>query len=110
METVDIILAGDRHVPFEIARQPGRGAFFILGVRKSGSSILNQICTALSKFNGYPYVDVGGILFQRNIVVRDWINDPAINELLAEGNVYGGFRAMPVIFAESGVFQGAKKI
>ena len=110
MERKDILLSNGRTISFEITRQPGRGAFFILGVRKSGSSVLNQMCAALSQFNNYKFVDVAGIMFNNNITVRSWANDPVINELLTEGNVYGGFRVMPFAFSKSSIFRSAKKV
>jgi hypothetical protein len=110
VERKDILLSNGRTISFEITREPGRGAFFILGVRKSGSSVLNAMCTALSRFNNYNYVDVAGIMFNNNLTVASWVNDPVINELLAEGNVYGGFRVMPFAFSKSPIFRNAKKV
>jgi hypothetical protein len=110
MERKDILLSNGRTISFEITRQPGRGAFFILGVRKSGSSVLNGMCAALSHFNNYKYVDVAGTMFNNNLTAQSWIHDPVINELLAEGNVYGGFRVMPFAFSKSSIFLLAKKV
>jgi hypothetical protein len=110
VERQDIHLANGRTISFEIARQPGRGAFFILGVRKSGSSILNAMCGALARFNNYKYVDVAGTMFNNNLTVESWSHDPVMNEVLAEGNVYGGFRAMPFAYSRSSAFLPAKKV
>jgi hypothetical protein len=110
VEQKTILLSNGRRISFEITRQPGRGAFFILGVRKSGSSVLNAMCAALSHSNNYKYVDVAGTMFHNNLTAQSWINDPVINELLTEGNVYGGFRTMPFAFSKSNVFLTAKKV
>lgn len=110
MERKGIVLANGQHIEFDIAQEPGRGAFFILGVRKSGSSLLNKICAALARNNGYHYVDVAGTMFRANISLQAWSSDPAVAEMLAEGNVYGGFRANPALLSGTPFFKEARKV
>jgi len=106
----DIVLAGGRSIAFDIARNPDQGAFFVLAVRKSGSTILNNIVRALAQFNGLHFVDVAGTFFEHNVMVGDWRRSAAINELIAGGNVYGGFRNMPFAFAANLQFRSSKKL
>lgn len=110
MSTTTIHLASGRSVSFEIEDRSGRPALFVLGVRKSGSSVLNAICTALAAHNDYQYADIAGAFFGHNVLVRDWANDPAINTLLKSGNVFGGFREFPPILQSSALFRAAPKV
>jgi hypothetical protein len=67
----------------------------ILGVRKSGSSIMNSMLSAVAKFNKINYVDIAGKLFQAGSPVSTWQNDAALRDLIRNGNAYGGFRNAP---------------
>ncbi len=83
-------------VPFEVRRDDGRPAFFLYGVRKSGSSIMNAMVTSLARMNDVQYVDVAGMLFGKGVGVGAWQSDPAMGGLLHGGNVFGGFRDAPL--------------
>lgn len=110
MEVRQIRLADGRSIRFDVDHKAGTANYFVLGVRKSGSSIMNSMMESLARINNYNYVDIAGRLFGQNIPEKDWRNDPAVLKLFAPGNVYGGFRAMPLIFERSDVFQAARKI
>jgi len=111
MSVKTIKLADGRRVAFEVQDGGGKtDSFFILGVRKCGSSIMNSIVESLATINGYKFVDVAGKFFAANVIEHDWRNDPAILSMIQPGNVYGGFRAMPFIFRESPRYREAKKI
>lgn len=97
-------------VTFEIDESKSGPAFFVLGVRKSGSSMLNRVAQLLSRFNSYNFVDVAGRLFTNNIKVGQWIRDPSFSEIIYEGNVYGGFRNCPLGIKDNDIFKQAKKI
>ena len=78
-------------VEFALSEGPDTGPFFVLGVRKSGSSILNSLVKALADKNDLNFVDVAGTLFERGLAVSDWQTDEALASILAPGNVYGGW-------------------
>ncbi|HEV2362697.1 MAG TPA: glycosyltransferase [Caulobacteraceae bacterium] len=103
-------LANGREVAFPIRRSPGAGACFVLGVRKSGSTLLNAIARPLAEANGVNWVEVHDIFFRANVLWRDWSLDPAVLKLLAEGNAFGGFRGLPPPIAESEFFAASPKI
>jgi hypothetical protein len=105
-----VTLADGRAVSFEVAGDAERGACFVLGIRKCGSSLLNSMLNDLGRLNGFPFVDVGGGFFSANIPEQDWRLDPAVLEALVPGTVYGGFRAMPLIFAQSALYRQSRKI
>jgi hypothetical protein len=97
-------------VSFELDDQRGGPAFFILGVRKSGSSMFNRVAQLLSRYNDYNWVDVAGSLFNKNIKVGEWVRDPSFGEIIRGGNVYGGFRTFPSGIQEHPAFQDGKKV
>jgi hypothetical protein len=107
----EVRLAIGRTVEFNVG-EPGplESTCFVLGVRKCGSSIMNSMLRDLARLNGRHFVDVAGAFFKANVIVNDWRNDPASLDLLVPGQVYGGFRAMPMVFAQSPIFRAARKI
>jgi hypothetical protein len=105
----DITLANGQKVSFAIVDREGRPSFFLLGIKKSGSSIYNRMSSALAQFNRYTPVDVAGTFFKQNVTIKSWINDPAVEHLLAGGNLYGGFRNFPVALATTEFFRKCKK-
>jgi len=111
LETIKraITLANGQEASFVIADREDRPSFFVLGVRKSGSSIYNRMAFALARINRYAPVDVAGTFFKQNVTTKSWINDPAVERLLAGGNLYGGFRNFPVALAKTEFFSNCKK-
>jgi hypothetical protein len=110
-----VTLADGRTVTFELgdpapAVEGGQTAFFVLGIRKCGSSLLNSMLNDLGRLNGFPFVDIGGGFFAANVPEQDWREDPAALNALAPNTVYGGFRAMPLVFARSPLYQASRKI
>jgi hypothetical protein len=95
---------------FEVADDPSKQIFFVFGVRKSGSSILNNIVHAIANMNGVNYVDVAGRLFHSGINVPVWQRDPELRVLLRPGNIYGGFRNFPIGLAGDEQLLKSKKV
>ena len=97
-------------VQFELTDDGQSGPYFVLGVRKSGSSILNSMVHALADMNNRNYIDVAGKLFDAGVPVSEWQADPALADILAPGNVYGGFRNAPKGFFGTPLFEAGLKI
>ena len=110
MQTRQVTLADGRSVAFDTGQDAARGARFVLGIRKCGSSIMNSMLTDLARLNGMAFVDVGGRFFAANIPEQDWRCDPAVLAMLSAGTVYGGFRAMPLVFAQSELYRQSPRI
>lgn len=83
-------------ISFDVADDPAKPLYFLFGVRKSGSSILNSMVTSLARMNSLHYVDVAGKLFEAGISVASWQRQPSMAKLLRGGNVFGGFRNAPL--------------
>lgn len=97
-------------INYELSEQHDRPSFFVLGVRKSGSTILNRMLRALSQDQGLAFVDVAGALFEAGVRVRDWQRDPRLACLLGGGNVYGGFRTCPIALQNEPLFAACRKV
>ncbi|HEV8691929.1 MAG TPA: sulfotransferase domain-containing protein [Ideonella sp.] len=99
-----------QNVTFELSQRQDTPLYFVLGVRKSGSSILNSMMTALAGHNGKTFVDIPGQLFKAGVRVKDWQHDGKLGTLFHGGNVYGGFRNAPLGVFELAAFRSARKI
>jgi len=107
-ETVEVGFEG---VPFRIdAADPARPAWFVLGVRKSGSSMFNRAVRLLAKFNSVNWVDVAGDLFENDVPASRWATTPPPPGLIVGGNCYAGFRDLPAGIAATPEFAGATKV
>jgi hypothetical protein len=107
---MNLSLSNGTSVDMDIGADGSGTAVFVLGVRKSGSSVMNSICAALSAANGYRFVDVGGTFFAKNVRSEVWRRDPAVLKIVRPGHAYGGFREMPFVFETSEAFKNAPKI
>lgn len=99
-----------RDLPFELSEASADPAYFVLSVRKSGSSILTSMVSVLAKAHGLPFVDVTSRLFAAGVLPNDWRGDPDVARLFGGGNVYGGFRDYPEAVAGLPVFTSARKV
>jgi hypothetical protein len=107
---VTVNLASGQQVPFQVDKDLGGPAYFVLGIRKCGSSLFNKLVIDLAKLNNRTFVNVAGRYFTSNIAAKDWVKDPANCAILYGGNVYGGFRIMPAAFAKAPLYREGKKI
>jgi hypothetical protein len=92
IEARQVVLAEGRSVTFQIGTFAQEDAYFVLGIRKCGSSIMHSMMHDLARLNRHPFVDVGGMFFAANVPEQDWRHDARVLAMLAPGNVYGGFR------------------
>ena len=102
--SVTVSLANGRRVAFEVDQHGTGPAYFVLSVRKCGSSMLNIMCRFLASMNKRNLV-LAGKFFDENVRENVWSPDPAICDLLYPGNVYADFRIMPTAFLPHPIFQ-----
>jgi Sulfotransferase domain len=105
-----VVLAKGHVVEFDIRDDPKGEVSFIFGVRKSGSSLFNSMMNSLAGINDVNYVDIAEPLFKTGILEKDWRVDPSLLDLLRPGNIYGGFRAMPLIMYAWPDFPQCRKV
>jgi hypothetical protein len=96
-------------VAFDVATGLTGPAFFALGVRKSGSTLLHKIITFLAARNNVNVVDLPGTFFRKGLVVAHW-QDLQVDHLIQPGNIYTGFRAFPPSLGESDGFKSGLKV
>lgn len=99
----------DAEVAFDVATGLTGPAFFALGVRKSGSTLLHKIITFLAARNNVNTVDLPGTFFRKGMVVAHWQDIP-VDHLIRPGNIYTGFRAFPPALGESQAFRDGLKV
>jgi len=112
MEALKLVLKGGREVEIDVPAASGEKdyAIFVLGVRKSGSTLLNKIWTKSARRMSMPFVDIGGGLFKKDVRAGQWADDPGIASAFKPGYVYGGFRSAYLHFEQSPVYKSAKKV
>ncbi len=110
MASITLDLANGRQSTFEVDVGLTGPAFFLLSVRKCGSTIFNDIGRALAVANRCRFISVADQFFFENINVPEYQRDPALVSLLHPGNAYGGFRDMPLTFLGSKLFQLSPKL
>ncbi len=110
MTPVTLRLAMGREVTFEVNEAAEGPAYFVLGVRKCGTTLLNRVCRMMGQRNGHAWVNLGGALFNANVQARHWQDDPTLTQLLRPGNIYGGLRDAPRTFQDNEIFRSGLKL
>jgi hypothetical protein len=109
--TTEVVVAvGEKgQLKFQVALEGDRDAYFALGVRKSGSTLLNKIVQFLARRNGLNTVDVPGTFFRNGFVVADWLKAD-LSAVVQPNNVYSGFRSFPTNFGDYEHFRRGRKV
>lgn len=89
--------------------RPDLPPYFCFGIRKSGSTLLNKIVGAMAHACKFNRVDVPGRMFKLGKTVSDW-KDSELSDIVAGGNVYLGFRALPAKLASASLVLAAPKV
>lgn len=110
LATVDLAMEDGATLSFPVAEGLTGNAMFALSVRKSGSSLFSNLCSALAKFNGVNIVDIPGTMFDRGYGFQAWNGSAGTVKVLRPGNIYIGFRDAPTGLYEAPVFQAGRKI
>lgn len=96
-------------ISFSVSNVESRDAFFCLGVRKSGSTMLHKLVQLLSRRNNINTIDIAGTFFKSGFVVADWMAAD-LTEVVRPGNMYLGFRSYPSNLERYEFFQRGRKI
>ncbi len=94
----------------ELPRAIDKECAFILGVRKSGSTLLNKIILDLCYHNQVPTFSIADRAFEQNLLVKDWQNCSELKQVVQDGIFYIGFRNFPAFIAQEDLFKNRKKI
>lgn len=110
MQTVELSMPDGGALRFAVRADPSLPILFALGVRKSGSSLMNLILLDLAKANGYPVVLLPDVAFAGGYRYPDWNGHPELFRILRRGNLYAGFRDAPSGLFGRPAFKDARKI
>ena len=108
--TVSLPMADGGRLDFAVRQRPTLPILFGLGVRKSGSSLMNMILTDLARANGWPVVMLPDKAFSAGYRYPDWNANPDLFKILRRGNLYAGFRDAPSGLFARGAFRQAAKV
>lgn len=109
MATITLDLRSGQHVDFDVALGLDGPAYFMFGVRRSGSSLFTNLVKALSEANQRNFIEASRF-FDNDIRAADWQSDPALHELVHPGNVYGGFRDMPLALFDNELLRTGRRL
>jgi hypothetical protein len=85
-------------------------SFFIFGIHKCGSTLMNKIFTDICNQIEIPCVSIPPIAVQQGIVAKIWENCEALNSLIIDGYCYQGFRSYPLFLQHNQLVNQRKKI
>lgn len=109
-ETIQIQVGGGKTFSLELPQFADSECAFILGVRKSGSTLMNIIIQRLCELNNFPSFALADKAFQQNILFKEWTDCDVLNQVVRDGCIYLGFRALPAFLLRSELFKSRKKI
>ncbi len=109
-EKREYTVSNEKILNLSLPQPTDRECAFILGVRKSGSTLLNKIIIDLCKYNNLPYFSIAEHAFQQNLRFKDWTRAEELQEVIKDGIIYSGFRALPSFLSNNELFNQRKKI
>lgn len=87
-----------------------REAFFIFGIHKSGSSLLNKLFVETCRILDIPSIPIPEFAFHQGISLEDWDNCSALNSVILDGYCHRGYRTFPLFLKDNELLQKRKKI
>ena len=109
-QVVELPMQDGGTLKFAVRADPSKPILFALGVRKSGSSLMNLILLDLAEANGFPIVLLPDVAFAAGYRYPDWNTNPELFRILRRGNLYAGFRDAPTGLFGRPAFKDARKI
>lgn len=85
-------------------------AFFIFGIHKCGSSLLNKLFVDICRINQIPDVPIPELAFQQGIPTEAWDNCTELNSVILDGYCHRGYRHFPLFLTKSDLMKQRKKI
>ena len=85
-------------------------AFFIFGIHKCGSSLLNKLFVDICRILAIPSVPIPELAFQQGIPTKDWENSTSLNAVILDGYCHRGYRHFPLFLKDSDLLYCRKKI
>ncbi len=85
-------------------------SFFIFGIHKCGSTLINKIFTDICHQLGIPCVAIPRIALQQGIPPGIWGKCEALNSIILDGYCHEDFRSYPLFMRQNKLINQRKKI
>ncbi len=108
--TIEVEIESNKKYLINLPPAINKDCAFILGVRKSGSTLLNKVILDLCYHNKVPTFSIADRAFEQNLLVKDWQNCQELKQVVKDGIFYIGFRNFPTFIAQDSLFKDRKKI
>ncbi|EDX86885.1 Sulfotransferase domain superfamily [Synechococcus sp. PCC 7335] len=79
------------------APHPNFSKAFAFSIHKAGSSLMMSLLTQYCKAINFPSINISEVMFNEGIFDRDWFQLTELREVINEGYLHLGFRALPEI-------------
>ncbi len=95
-ESVSVKLRDGTTVPLSLpaTQHRGKDSFFILGLHKTGTTLLNAMMKDLTAVVDVPFVDLPGMLYEKGISYSDVLDSAGLFQ--QPGVCFGGSRSMAI--------------
>lgn len=96
------------NIPFE--NPASVEAFFIFGLHKCGSTLLNKIFVDICKHCEIPSISIPEIAFKQGMPTHLWEKCQSLNSIVVDGYCHRGFRHYPQFLNDNKLINQRKKI
>lgn len=106
----EIKLNDDSTLDISLNKPASIEAFFLFGLHKCGSSLLNKIFVDLCKVINIPCVSIPEAAFKQGIPTSVWDGNESLNKMILDGYCVRGFRHFPDFLASNNLISQRRKI
>ena len=105
-----VLLDSSSTIEINLDKPAAIDAFFIFGIHKCGSSLLNKLMVDICRINQIPDVPIPELAFEQSIPTEAWDNCADLNSTILDGYCHRGYRHFPMFLAENKILNQRKKI
>ena len=105
-----VILDSSSTIEIQLDKPAAIDAFFIFGVHKCGSSLLNKLMVDICRINEIPSVPLPELAFQQSIPTEAWEDCTELNSAILDGYCHRGYRHFPLFLKQNPLLNQRKKI
>lgn len=105
-----VLLNSSSTIEINLDKPAAIDAFFIFGIHKCGSSLLNNIMLDICRINQIPDVPIPELAFEQSIPTEVWDDCADLNSTILDGYCHRGYRHFPMFLAKNKILNQRKKI
>ena len=105
-----VLLDSSSTIEINLDKPAAIDAFFIFGIHKCGSSLLNKLIVDLCRVNQIPDVPIPELAFEQSIPTEAWDDCADLNSTILDGYCHRGYRHFPMFLAKNKILNQRKKI